>query len=86
MCLPDTWPEKGTHLWLPSIFLGRRQLLIWPKGVNSAVRSFLVASNATFLTTSLVPLPLLPGLPSCLPFWVAWPPAGLRMLSCSASL
>ena len=79
-----SWKEK--HLWLPSIFLGRRQLLIWPKGVKSAMRSLRVASKATLRTTNFVPLPMLPDLASDFASFCCPAPEGLRMLSCSTSL
>lgn len=54
------WQTEGlkreSHLWLPSNFWGKRTLLTWPKGWKSARTSFALASNATFLTTTLVAL------------------------------
>ncbi len=76
------------HLWLPSNFLGSRQLLICPKGANKAATSLRVASNATFRTTSFVPLALPVSAAAAVSLaegFAALPPT-LRRLSCSANL
>mmetsp|Transcript_29099 Transcript_29099/g.86171 ORF Transcript_29099/g.86171 Transcript_29099/m.86171 type:complete len:273 (-) Transcript_29099:142-960(-) len=69
--------------WLPSNFLGSRQLLRWPNGEKMPEMSLRVASNATLRTTSLADVP------SPLAFLVALlapPAAAFTRLSCRESL